>query len=365
MSNTALDQAAVIASIDLHSDSAYIVAYDPRRNSIVLKRRVSSQNNISQLKYQIGRKLNEIGQKSIVIVESGPTTRMLIEYLRDNGFDARMVDARTAARFRQGKHADDWTDAETVARAYSAGLVRELFFPDRNSYELRKSNRIRMDIRKDITRMTLKYQSFVLELTGERHNISSLLRMSYTCLESILGNTRALETAIEFQLQIIQLMRREMGLKKSVSLGLTRNKLFNLLKTMPGVGNSVAATIVLESGNIDQFDGTDEYVSYCGMAGGISTSNGRIKHYNPAHGNTRLKWAFSLAARNAALGKSLKAQAARHFLAKKFKSGRGDLYAYQSLARKLCRSAFQIMKHRKSFDVDLCFGLTDFYEDFD
>ena len=356
MTITAIWKPSLIISIDLHFNNACIVAYDTETRSVIRKRKVQHRRGGSILQHKIKLALDKVGEPGTVIVESGPSTRALIEYLRDNGFDARMVDARTAARFRQGKHADDWTDAETVARAYSAGLIQDLFFPDRDFHGLRKLNRTRLDTRRDITKLMVKYQNYLLELTGIRFGMVTLMTMKNKKLESILGNSHGLRTAMELRNQIRSLVRKEIDLRKCVNRGLNQYSMFHLLKTIPGVGNALAATILLETGDIGYFRGTSAYASHCGLAGGVSISNGRVKSINAPQGDSRLKWAFSMAARNAFRDRSTSGLTANAFLEKKLLADKSELDAYQSLALRLCKSAFQMMKSQQRFNPELCFG---------
>ncbi|MDT8317611.1 MAG: IS110 family transposase [bacterium] len=66
------------------------------------------------------------------------------------------------------------------------------------------------------------------------------------------------------------------------------------LKTIPGVGQTLASTIMLETGPVSRFAGAGNYVSYCRKMHTKWTSNGKQKgKRNRKNGNKYLAWAFS------------------------------------------------------------------------
>ena len=66
------------------------------------------------------------------------------------------------------------------------------------------------------------------------------------------------------------------------------------LQTIPGIGKIIALTIMLETGHIERFADTGNYVSYCRKVHTKWTSNGKQKGKgNRKNGNKYLAWAFS------------------------------------------------------------------------
>ena len=103
-----------------------------------------------------------------------------------------------------------------------------------------------------------------------------------------------LEQAAEGIDQEIELLDREI-------LTATRGlKPVKLLRTFPGLGKTLAPTVLLEIGSIHRFSSHKAFSSYCRLAPTIAQS-GKItrKGRNRKQGNRYLKWAFSEAAQRA------------------------------------------------------------------
>ena len=72
---------------------------------------------------------------------------------------------------------------------------------------------------------------------------------------------------------------------------------FSFLKTVPGIGQILALTIMLETGDIRRFASVGNFASYCRCVGSQKISNGKKKGQgNTKNGNKYLAWAFVEAA---------------------------------------------------------------------
>jgi len=71
---------------------------------------------------------------------------------------------------------------------------------------------------------------------------------------------------------------------------------------VPGIGQILALTIMLETGDIKRFSTVGDYASYCRCVGSQKLSNGKKKGSgNTKNGNKYLAWAFVEAANFAIL----------------------------------------------------------------
>ena len=70
-----------------------------------------------------------------------------------------------------------------------------------------------------------------------------------------------------------------------------------MLKTVPGIGETLATTIMLETGTIERFAEVGNFSSYCRCVDSLRESNGKKKgEGNGKNGNKYLAWAFVEAA---------------------------------------------------------------------
>jgi transposase len=93
---------------------------------------------------------------------------------------------------------------------------------------------------------------------------------------------RAVSQALGQQIEAL-----ERRLKERVSLRLE----YRLLKTVPGIGQTLATTIMLEPGSIDRFAQVGNFSSYCRCVDSLRESNGKKKgEGNTKNGNKYLAW---------------------------------------------------------------------------
>jgi transposase len=124
------------------------------------------------------------------------------------------------------------------------------------------------------------------------------------------------------------------------------------LKTVPGIGQILALTIMLETGDIRRFPRVGNYASYCRCVGSQKISNGKRKGSgNTKNGNKYLAWAFVEAANFAVRYQPR----IRSFYQRKKAKSHGVL-AIKAVAHKLCRACYYIIKDRVAFDVTKAFG---------
>jgi transposase len=126
---------------------------------------------------------------------------------------------------------------------------------------------------------------------------------------------------------------------------------FDLLKTVPGIGNILAMTIMLETVDIARFAKVGNYVSYCRCAKSEHTSNHKKKGTgNRKNGNRYLSWAYSEAAHHARRYEPL---AARYYARKRSRSH--PIVAKRALAAKIARACYYVLRDQTPFDSSRAF----------
>jgi transposase len=127
---------------------------------------------------------------------------------------------------------------------------------------------------------------------------------------------------------------------------------FQLLKTTPGIGDILALTIMLETGEISRFASVGDFASYCRCVDSTKLSNQKKKgEGNVKNGNRYLAWAFVEAA-NFALRFSPPIQ---RFYQRKHKRTNA-IVAIKTVAHKLARAAYHILRNQVPFDVSKAFA---------
>jgi transposase len=125
---------------------------------------------------------------------------------------------------------------------------------------------------------------------------------------------------------------------------------YNLLQTVPGIGENLGAVILYEIGDIDRFPTVKDFLSYCRLVKGTVASAGKIKGLRGAKlGNPYLRWAFGevaiIAKRDHALIRPLAQRLEAQMDGNKFK-------ANTVLAIKIARAVYFMLKNKTVFDPE-------------
>lgn len=158
--------------------------------------------------------------------------------------------------------------------------------------------------------------------------------------------------ALKAHLAVCETLRQqievlEQRLKERVSL----RPEYGLLKSVPGIGQTLATTIMLETGTVARFAKVGNFSSYCRCVDSLRESNGKKKgEGNTKNGNQYLAWAFIEAANFAV---RFCPEAKRFYERKKRKTN--AIIAFKALAHKLARACYHMLREEKPFDVKRCF----------
>ena len=141
-------------------------------------------------------------------------------------------------------------------------------------------------------------------------------------------------------------------IEKALLLNMAKCPELDYLKTTPGIGDILALTILLETGDINRFKGPGNFATYCRCVDSRRDSNGKKKgENNRKNRNLYLAWAFIEAA-NFAIQHNEKA---KRYYQKKSKATH-LVVARKALAHKLARACYWIMQKQVAFDETLIFG---------
>jgi transposase len=130
---------------------------------------------------------------------------------------------------------------------------------------------------------------------------------------------------------------------------LTESGGYSLLKSIPGVGNVLALTILYEIDDIGRFPTVRDFCSYCRLSPPDAESAGKVVGVQGAKmGNQYLKWAFTQAAVIAKRGDGpIQRMTAR------IQSRKGKRQANAILAHRLAKAAYHMLRSGRVFDLEL------------
>ena len=139
--------------------------------------------------------------------------------------------------------------------------------------------------------------------------------------------------------------------EKEILTQVKGNSSYIKLQSVDGIGKILALTIILETGDIKRFKQVGNYSSYCRCVNSEKTSNGKKKgENNRKNGNKYLGWAYVEAANFAIRHNEI---IKRYYQKKSSKKNR--TVAIKTIAHKLARACFYVIRDGVDFDVNLAF----------
>lgn len=143
------------------------------------------------------------------------------------------------------------------------------------------------------------------DVVGRKVEKQRLLIDIYQTAQQSVGLPVPLDSvAIEtFKLQLnrfYELNQQRAALEQRADSFLSSRSDYKRLKTIPGIGPIIALMIVAESGDLARFGHYRQYLNYCGFnLSSIQSGNRKGQYHLSKRGNSRLRYAFWLAATSA------------------------------------------------------------------
>ena len=236
--------------IDLHSNNSVVIVSD-EEDRIVFNKRLP--NDLGQIRAAL-----EAHQEGLagVVIESTYNWYWLVDGLMDAAYLAQLL---------------------------RLGLLAEGYIYPREERGARDLARKRMQLVRYRTAQILSIEGILMRQTGARMKGEAVKRLTAEQVDAFafapdvalaVEANRAVSQALGQQIEAL-----ERRLKERVSL----RPEYRLLKTVPGIGQTLATTIMLETGSISRFAQVGNFSSYCRCVDSLRESNGKKK----GEGNTK------------------------------------------------------------------------------
>ena len=332
--------------IDLHSNNSVVIVSD-EEDRIVFSKRLP--NDLGQ----IGAAL-ELHRQDLagVVIESTYNWYWLVDGLMDTGYQVHLAHPSAIKKYEGLKHSGDFADAAYLAQLLRLGWLAEGYIYPREERGVRDLARKRLQLVRYRTAQILAIEGILMRQTGARLKGEAVKRLTAEQVDEF-AFASDVALAVQANRAVSQTLSQQIeALEKRLQQRVILRPEYRLLKTVPGIGEVLATTIMLETGTISRFTRVGNFSSYCRCVDSLKESNGKRKGQgNTRNGNKYLAWAFVEAA-NFALHYC--PQAKSFYDRKKSRSNR--ILALKALAHKLARACYHLLQDQKPFDVHLCFG---------
>jgi transposase len=333
--------------MDLHSGNTYVGILEKGSFKRVFEKRV--RNSLEEILWALSPYREEI--KGIT-VESTFNWYWLVDGLNESGYDCvHLANPAAIQQYKGLKYADDRHDAYWLAQMLSLGILPEGYIYPKNERPVRDLLRKRSFLVKQRTAHIISLQSMIERHTGVHMSANAMRTAKSEDIKELLKEEHLVLLGIT-SFEVIEFLRKSIkDIEKKVKKMVKTKESFEYLHTVPGIGDILAMTIVLETGDISRFAKVGNFSSYCRCAPTGRISNGKKKGKgNVKNGNRYLAWAFIEAA-FLSIGKSPKI--AGYYKRKVSKTHM--MVAIKSIASKLARACYYILRDGVPFKEEMLF----------
>ena len=334
------------AAIDLHSDNNVTVVID-EHDRVVYQKRLPNDLALILKEFSVYRT-----ELQGIVVESTYNWYWLVDGLMEQGYRMHLANTAAIQQYEGLKYTDDHSDARWLAHLLRLGVLPEGYIYPRADRPVRDLLRKRSQVVRQRTTNLLSIQNLMTRNTGGSLSANQIKGLDVQQVDELLPNGD-LALAVKANLSVMSSADEQTKiLERTVTQRVKLSPQFSFLKTVPGIGQILALTIMLETGDIRRFSSVGNFASYCRCVGSQKVSNGKKKGKgNTKNGNKYLSWAFVEAA-NFAIRFNAKIKS---FYQRKKAKTQG-VVAIKAVAHKLCRACYYIMRDRVPFDVTKAFG---------
>jgi transposase len=333
------------AGIDLHSSNNFVGVINDQDKRLYGKRHPNRLDDVLRALDPFKQSLQGI------VVESTFNWYWLVDGLQAHGYKMHLANPSAIKQYEGLKHTDDRWDSFWLAHMYRLNILPEGYIYPKAHRALRDLLRRRLLFVRHKTAHILSLQSMISRNLGFKMSNNEIKKLKpadiedlFKCADLVFMAQNSL-AAIEFLKKIIK------GIEKRVKSQVKLRKEFMMLLSIPGIGDILGLTIMLEVGDIQRFAKVGDYSSYCRCVESRRLSDGKKKgENNKKNGNKYLAWAYVEAAHFA---RRFCVKAQSFYQSKEAKKNR--IVAIKALSNKISKASYYIMRDQVAFDEDKLF----------
>lgn len=331
--------------IDLHSDNNFIGIIDKKDCRILSKRLPNDLDMVLNTLKPFKRKIKGI------VVESTYNWYWLVDGLMDKKYKVHLANPAGMEQYSGMKYTDDKWDSFCLAHMLRLGILPEGYIYPKDIRPTRDLLIKRMMLVQHRTAYILSLQSMVNRNTGRKLKGSETKKLGEGEIKRMFSDKHLVMSA-QSNCNVMDFLDGQIdAIEKAVIKEVKLLYPFEKLLTVPGIGNILGMTIMLESGDMNRFQEVSNYSSYCRCVSSKKVSNGKKKgENNKKNGNKYLAWAYVEAAN---FMRRFCPQARSWHQRKVSKTN--QIVATKALSNKIARACYFIIKDQTDFDPEMLF----------
>jgi len=337
---------SLYCGIDLHSNNSVVSVLDEQDRE---KLRVRAPNDLDVILSYLSPFRSALNG---IVVESTYNWYWLVDGLMEAGYRVHLANTAAIRQYEGLKHGDDESDAHWLAHMLRLGILPEGYIYPKEGRAVRDLLRKRAQLVRYKTSQVLSIQNLYSRNTGRKINGNQVLKLNEESLSERMADP-ILALAAQSNLAVLTCLREGIAKLEKEIIALARpDPRFAGLQTTPGIGRILSLTILLETGEVGRFPKVGNYASYCRCVASKRMSNGKKKgEGNRKNGNKYLAWAFMEGANFAVRYND---RIRRYYQRKAARTS--QIVAIKTVAHKLARACYYIMRDGVDFEVEKAFG---------
>lgn len=297
---------------------------------------------------EVRRRLEALPRPAVVYLEACRSWEWVSDLCDGLEIECRLVDPGKMPEIARSKKKTDRHDVEAMlSRLLAVGALPQSHRATRGERELRELTRNRMDLQRQV-RQTLNRLHALCDGQGTPARQRDFADPEWRSrMGAEIGPQLGL--LLEVLLDQLEHLKSALGRLETRIVELTAEREdVRALKSIPGIGPILAATMVAEIGNVGRFKDSRHLASFSGLVTGVRSSAGkaRLGHITKA-GPPALRWALTQAI---ICGLRVKGNPLARFYRKKRPRGKGAMLAVCAAAHKLARVIFVILSRQVAYD---------------
>jgi transposase len=328
------------AGIDLHSNNNFIGVIDEQDRRLFQKRLPNRLEEILRALEPFKESLEDI------VIESTYNWYWIVDGLMEEGYKVSLANPSAIQQYEGLKHTDDRWDSFWLAHMKRLKILPEGYIYPKEERPVRDALRRRLMLVRQRTSLILSLQGGIARNLGTAISGNEAKKLTEIDVEQLFDSP-FLALAARSQLSVINCLTMKINeIEKAVKAHVKLRPEFKILLTMPGIGEILGLTIMLEAGDISRFPEVGDYSSYCRTVKSEKISNKKKKGKgNQKNGNRYLAWAYIEAANHAIRNYP---ECERFYNQKK--AERNKIVARKALSNKLARASYYVMRDQVPYD---------------
>lgn len=336
---------ALYAGMDLHARNTLVGIVNSSFQRVYEKR---VPNNLTLILDTLEPFRSEL---EAIAVESTYNWYWLVDGLMDAGYKVHLANPSAIKQYEGLKHMDDRHDAFWLAHVLALGILPEGYIYPKKDRPVRDLLRKRSFLVKQRTAQIVSLQSMLEREKAFRLSVNEVKKLRAEDVERIFEEEHLVLSAKASSYSIEFFTHHIRQIEKAVKNRVKLRKPFAQLLTVPGIGNILALTIMLEVGDISRFPKVGNFASYARGVSSQRLSDGKKKGQgNRKNGNRYLAWAFVEACHFA---RRYNDRLRRYYQRKLAKTN--EAVATKAVCNKLARACYYIMRDQVPFREEALF----------